>query len=392
MPNSVNSNLWKLYLLRGLEFAWFPIPTIIIFYESHGLTISDALILKTILSISILLWEIPSGYLADVLGRKTSLVAGGIIWTLAWLIYCTQTSFTWFAVAEISAGLAGSLISGADTAIAYDTLLQLEKEKEYRQLEGKLVAIAGISEAACGIIGAGIAEVNLVYPFYLQTICIITYSILAVTLIEPTRSLPSHHPNQLKQLGEITIFALVKHQTIKWLILFSALGGSATFLIVWLSQEYLKLQQIPLAAFGVAWVVFHVAMSIASILAARVENFLGSKTAFGSLICLIAGSYFLLALINQVWGIIFIVTIYIARGLQTPLILNYLNHHIHSEIRATVVSINSFVFRLCFVAIAPIVGWVADNYSLNIALMVFGLIFLILSSYALDKLVKLKVI
>ena len=116
MSNSVNSNLWKLYLLRGLEFAWFPIPTIIIFYENHGLTISDALILKTILSLSILLWEIPSGYLADVLGRKTSLVAGGIIWTFSWLIYCTQTSFTWLAVAEIGAGLAGSLISGADTA------------------------------------------------------------------------------------------------------------------------------------------------------------------------------------------------------------------------------------------------------------------------------------
>ena len=390
--NSLNSNIGKLYLLRGLEFAWFPIPTIIIFYEHHGLSLSEAVMLKTILSFSILLWEIPSGYLADVFGRKISLVAGGIIWSLSWLIYCTQASFTWFAIAEIGTGLAGSLISGADTALAYDTLLELKQETKYRQLEGKLVAIAGISEAGCGIIGAALAGINLVYPFYLQTICIVIYFIIAATLIEPNRSLPSGNINQLKQLKDISFLALVKHQKIKWLIVFSGITSCGTFLIVWLSQEYLKLQEIPLASFGLIWAFFHIIMSFASILAARIETYLGSKKTFYSLTLLMTISYVLLAVINYKWGLIFIATIYIIRGIKTPIIMNYLNQHINSDIRATVISINSFIFRLTFILIAPIIGWIIDIYSFKIALISYGLIFLLITIYAVKKLVNLKVI
>ncbi|MDJ0636229.1 MAG: hypothetical protein QNJ34_23810 [Xenococcaceae cyanobacterium MO_188.B29] len=51
--NSISFNLWKLYVLRGLAFAWFPIPTIILFYQSHGLDLEQAVLLKTILSLSI---------------------------------------------------------------------------------------------------------------------------------------------------------------------------------------------------------------------------------------------------------------------------------------------------------------------------------------------------
>ena len=74
--HSIGSNLWKLFVLRGLAFAWFPIPTIVLFYQSHGLDLEQAVWLKTILSLSILLLEVPSGYIADKLGRKFCLIAG----------------------------------------------------------------------------------------------------------------------------------------------------------------------------------------------------------------------------------------------------------------------------------------------------------------------------
>ena len=122
--NAIESNIWKLYILRGLAFAWFPIPTIILFYQSHGLDIEQTVLLKTILSLSILLLEVPSGYVADTLGRKFCLVAGSGVWIFSWLFYCFGSSFAVFAIAEILAGVAASLISGANTALAYETLLQ----------------------------------------------------------------------------------------------------------------------------------------------------------------------------------------------------------------------------------------------------------------------------
>ncbi|MEY4520591.1 MAG: hypothetical protein RLZZ499_3191, partial [Cyanobacteriota bacterium] len=114
MNQSLLANLTKLYILQGLAFAWFPIPTIVLFYEHYGLNIEQIVLLKTILSLSILVLEVPSGYLADLWGRKTCLVVGSGVWVASWLIYCTGTSFTEFAIAEILAGVAGSLISGAN--------------------------------------------------------------------------------------------------------------------------------------------------------------------------------------------------------------------------------------------------------------------------------------
>ena len=101
MNKSLNSNLVKLYILRGLAFAWFPIPTIVLFYESYGLNIEQIVLLKTILSLSVLLLEVPSGYLADLWGRKACLVLGSGVWIASWLIYCIGTSFTEFAIAEV---------------------------------------------------------------------------------------------------------------------------------------------------------------------------------------------------------------------------------------------------------------------------------------------------
>lgn len=189
----ITKNLTTLWLLKGLESAWFPIPVIVLFYESQGLSIAQAVLLKAILSAAIFVGEIPSGYFADQFGRKNSLVLGASLWLVGWLIYCTQGSFSWFAWAEILTGLGGSLISGADSAIAYDSLLALNRTEKYAAWEGKGVAIMGITEAVCGLMGAWVAQWDLRYPFYLQTLCIGAYLGLALTLREPPQQHQKKH-------------------------------------------------------------------------------------------------------------------------------------------------------------------------------------------------------
>ena len=389
MNQSIASNLVKLYILRGLAFAWFPIPTIVLFYESHGLNLEQTVLLKTILSLSILVLEVPSGYLADLWGRKACLVVGSGVWIVSWLIYCVGNSFSEFAIAEILAGVAGSLISGANTALGFDSLLQLGREKYYQIWEGRLVAIAGISEAICGIIGAAIASINLVYPFYLQTVCLVIYFCLALTLVEPQSHQPIAKTQKIEQLKDI-IIDVFQHSRIRWLILLSGTFSTASFLIVWLSQDYLKQLNIPIQAFGWAWAIFHLGMSLASINAHRVERILGLKKAFFSLVLLLAISYICLGSINQVWGIMFIMTIYLVRGFSSPLILNTINQQIASSFRATILSINSLIFRIGFALVAPIIGALASGYDLFTGLITAGCFFLISGCLFWWQLVKAK--
>ncbi|MEM7727533.1 MAG: MFS transporter, partial [Cyanobacteria bacterium P01_A01_bin.45] len=400
ISRSLRSNLWKLYILRGLEFAWFPIPTIILFYESNNLSFEQSLLLKTILSLSIFIFEIPSGYFADIFGRKSCLVLGGFVWTVGLLFYCFQTSFTAFAIAEILSGLALSLISGANTALGFDTLVEINQQQNYRQVEGKLGAIAGVTEAVCGLLGGLAAAINLVYPFYLQTVCLFLYFLLALTLVEPASersqvgklSKTSIQAINHREIWQAIRFSLVENKKVKWLILFSANFGVATFLAVWLSQADMQSRGLAVSSFGFAWATFHFIMSFASLKATSIENIYGTKKVFLGLVLLLGLSYIFLGLINQVWGIIFIAFIYFSRGVRTPLVLNHINHNLPSSIRATVLSINSFMFRLGFIIIAPIIGWVTDNYSLDIALVLFGSIFIITGIFCWQKLIKLQVI
>ena len=347
------------------------------FYQSHGLDLEQAVLLKTILSLSILLLEVPSGYIADRLGRKFCLVMGSAAWLVGWLFYCTGSSFIAFAGAEILAGVAGSLISGADTAIAYDTLLQLNQESYYRTLEGRLVAIAGITEAVCGLIGAASAEINLVYPFYLQTVCIALYLGLSLTLTEPQPHLEPNSNQEIQNLTAIVINIFVKRPRLRWLILLNSTFSIATFLIVWLSQGYFQQINLPITAMGWAWAVFHLLMSLASINTRKIEAVLGIKPALLILVLLLGGSYIFLGMINSLGGIIFIALIYMIRGARSPLILNLINQQVPSAIRATVLSLSSFTFHLGFALVSPAVGATSSSYSLSWALSISGCFFLV---------------
>ena len=313
---------------------------------------------------------------------------GSGVWVCSWLIYCTGGSFSEFAIAEILAGVAGSLISGANTALCYDSLLQLGREKRYQVWEGRLVAIAGISEAVCGIIGAAIASINLVYPFYLQTVCLAIYFCLALTLVEPKR----HQPIAKKQLGQLKdiIVDVIKRPRLRWLILLSATFSSASFLTVWLSQDYLKQLNIPIQAFGWAWAIFHIGMSLASVNAHRLQSILGIKKATLGLVLIMAASYICLGNIDRLWGIVFIMGIYIVRGLCSPIILNAVNQQISSTVRATILSINSLVFRIAFAIVAPIVGAIASRYDLFTGLTVAGCLFLIFGCFCWWQLTRVK--
>jgi predicted MFS family arabinose efflux permease len=389
---SISSNLGKFYLLRGLAFAWFPIPTIILFYQSHGLDLEQAVWLKTILSLSILILEVPSGYIADKLGRKFCLVAGSAVWIVGWLCYCVGSSFTIFAIAEILAGVAGSLISGANTALVYDTLLQLGKESDYRSIEGRLVAVAGVSEALCGLVGAAVAEINLAYPFYLQTACLVVYFCVALTLIEPKQARIIVSDRGITNLKSIIVDVFIKRPSLRWLILLSGTFATASFLMVWLSQGYLEQIDFPIVAMGVAWAVFHLLMSVASFNASAIETAWGMRKTVLILVLSVVVAYILLGSISNIWGIALIAVIYMVRGLCSPLILNLINQQIPSNIRATVLSLNSFTFRLGFAIVAPIVGAITSSYSLSLGLFVGGWFFLIAGSFCWWRLVRLQVI
>lgn len=263
--SSYQLNIPKSYAQKMFSMSWVFVATLLLFYQSHGLTLKDLLILKSVLSVIVFVTELPSGYFADVVGRKNSIVISNLLFCISLLTFSIASSFSLFLVAEILLGLAVSLMSGADTALVYDSLKAIKKEGEFRKIEGIASGIAGYSEALGGLIGGLLASYNLVYPFYFQLFLMFLALLLSLTLKEPKREEKGlDKGNRFKELFVIFKESVFINKKLSKLILVGALLGCTTFFTVWHAQAYLDFINIKPLYFGFFWAFFHVVLGVSS--------------------------------------------------------------------------------------------------------------------------------
>jgi MFS family permease len=378
MNHSVESNILKLYIIKVAKWFMLFMPIVVLFYKDNGLEMRDIFILQAIYSVSIVVLEIPSGYLADVLGRKITLVIGTILGFLGFLTYSFSFGFIGFLIAEIILGLGQSLISGADSAMLYDSLLETGKKDKYIKFEGRMVSVGNFAEAIAGILGGLLATISLRYPYYAQTIVAFSGIPAALFLIEPIRNKKLINM-KFSDILKIVKYALHDHKELKWNIIFSSVIGASTLTMAWFVQPYFEMVLLPVGLFGLLWTILNLSVGFSAMLAHKIELKLKQvKFMFGIAILIPAG-YLIVSRINALWGISILLIFYIVRGIATPVLKDYINRLCDSEIRATVLSVRNFVIRVFFAIIGPFVGWLTDAYSLKTALLLSGTIFFVLA-------------
>ena len=132
-------------------------PVIVLFYKSNGLTMQDIFLLQSVYSLTLMTLEIPTGYFADKAGRKTSILVGSMLGFTGYMVYSFSFGFWQFVIAEVILGVSQSLVSGADSAMLYDTLSAAKQKDKYTRLEGRITSIGNFGEAFAGIIGGLLA-------------------------------------------------------------------------------------------------------------------------------------------------------------------------------------------------------------------------------------------
>ena len=381
-------NIIKMYFLKGVLWFMLSMPIIVLFFQEHGLSLTEIMTLQAIYSFTVALFEIPSGYLADFFGRRTCIILSSIFSFLGYLFFCFYSGFYFFLIAQVLLGIAGSLISGSDSALIYDTLIQIDKKNTYTKIEGKNYAIGNFSEAIAGIFGGFLAVTSLYLPVYIQTVVLFLSIPIAFTLVEPKFKKGNRIDRSFKFISDVVKYALVDSAKLKWLIIFSSAMGLATLSIAWFAQPFFTIINLPLAYFGVIWALLNFSTGITSYNSHLF--FLSKNYKFLMYISiLMCFSYFALGLNMSYFGLIFIFSIYLLRGVMTPFLCNEINVNTTSDKRATVLSIRSFIIRISFAIFAPILGYIAENYSLSFSfyfLSLFVGMFSLLSSYKLIKL------
>ena len=387
---TIYSNIWKLYVIKAFRWFLLAMPITVIFFQENGLSLSQVMILQGSYSLTIAFMEIPSGYLADRFGRKNTLVLGAIFSFLGFLTISTSFEFTPFLLGELLLGVGASFISGADSALLYDSLLESKKKNLYTKIEGRIYGIGNFSEAIAGICGGILADISLRLPWSIQVVVAALAIPIALILVEPKIHQKSTLTFNIKSIWRVVRFSLMENRRLKWLIIFSSVTGLATLSLAWFTQPYFKSINMPITYFGVVWAILNLSTGVASFNAHLFEKIWSNKQLL-VVICLGTSIPIILIMFSSyTLGLCFILIVFLVRGIATPTLRQFINDITPSDIRATVLSIRSFTIRLAFSVVAPFLGWVSDTYTINESLFILGISVLVLGLVSSFKLLRLS--
>ncbi len=366
MTAYLRRNIFKLYIFSSFEWMLFFIPILYVFYQSIGLSARDLFIVQAVFAGVVALLEVPSGYIADFLGRKRTLIAGSVFALAGTIIYAQAIGFWSVVTAEVLLGIGLSLRSGVKEAILYDSLLLLQEEGEFKRRHGITGSVGQISEGVTSVVGGLLATFSLHLPFYAQIIAILCGLLIACTFHEPERKRAStnHVANFKKAFVEIWW----RDRRVFWSIILGGIISTTTFASVWFSQTYFVNIGLSVGLLGITWALGNFAAASGSYLSHTMKR-LSEYTQYILIIGLVTSGLLIMAFVPTVIGILSIIVIRFAWGLLNPLSQEVVNRMVGSELRVTVLSIKSLVQKIMFILLGPLYGWVSDVYSLSTALL-----------------------
>ncbi|MEI6575934.1 MAG: MFS transporter [Bacteroidota bacterium] len=378
----MNNNIPLLYAIKFSKWFMLVMPIIVPFYNSNGLGMTQVFMLQAIYSISTVILEIPSGYFADAYGRKLSIVLGAVLGFLGNLMYCFSFGFEGFMIAEIIMGIGVSFISGSDSALLYDTLVARKEEDRYLRFEGFSISVGNFSEAFAGLAGGALALISLRTPFYFQAAIGFIAVPASFFLVEP-----QSHIKKLKVTWQDIIgvvkYSLHGHKPLRNNMLFSSFIGASTLTMAWFVQPYFSAIKLPTAWYGILWTALNACVGILAFQAYKLEKRMSVDFSNALISVIVSFGYLFLAWTQSYAGIVILFVFYLIRGYATPVLKDSMNRLTPSEMRATVLSIRSFIIRGLFSVLGPGLGYLTDKFSLGTALFVAGVVFLCLSLFSL---------
>ena len=260
----------------------FYYPVFTILFLDFGLTVAQFSILNAVWAATIVLAEVPSGALADIIGRKRLLVFATsiMIIEIGIISFIPKTNpsliFFVFLINRILSGLAEAAASGADEAIAYDSLAQKGDVRQWgRVLEilmrfqsfGFIIAMSvgaavydpNLLEKICGFFGFVITfsqETTMRFPLYLTLILAICAFITTLRMEDPVKDphLSDTKKPQVRQAFSLTLKAglwIIKTPFAFSIILFGMLFDGIIRIVVTLSSQYYRVIELPESTFGI---------------------------------------------------------------------------------------------------------------------------------------------
>ncbi|THB79052.1 MAG: MFS transporter [Desulfobulbaceae bacterium] len=375
------TNIRMFIAFRVFFNSRFYYPVFTILFLDYGLTLEQFALLNTVWAVTIVLTEVPSGALADLMGRKRLLVLTSLLMIVELSVICfvpiaNITLVFWaFLINRILSGLAEAMASGADEAIAYDSLLAEGNKEDWPNVlsvQMRLKSLAGIISMALGALLYDPNMVNRMIGFlggeaiYTQQITMripvyLTLGLGFFSLYTTLRMKDVADESQY-QKPEISLSTMIDAGRVtlnagKWIlatpfalavILFAMLYDHVLRMIITLTSQYFRQIALPEASFG----FIMAALSLLGLAIPKLAEFMVNRYTpvqnclWLALItmCALAG----LTGFVPYFGIIPIALVMVGLMLTAFFTSHYLNAITSSAQRATVLSFKGLAFNLAY--------------------------------------------
>ena len=390
--------------LKNLRFfdAFF-----ILFLVDSGISYTEIGILYAIREMTINIFEIPSGIIADTYGRKYALISSLIVYILSFLILYSFSDFWYFLLAFILYGIADAFRSGTHKAMIMDYLKQNDwgdqKISYYGHTRSWSQKGSAISSLIAGFLVyiSGQYESIFIYstvPYLINLLLIISYPPYL------------NHPIDKKSKSKLSVSIKSLSLTIKKPQVLQLINTSA------LHTAYLKAVKdyiqplmlnivliIPLLPntetekksgvfIGIIYFFIYLITSYASKNASKAVDKMRRNIPFLSLLLglffgISCGVFYIYD--KWIWAIIFFIGIYIIENIRKPILTGFIADQVPGEILASVISVQSLLRTIITAIIALVFGFVADRFGIGVSFVLISSV-LFLSSIFLSNTKKDK--
>ena len=336
--------------------------------DVRGLTATQYGLMQLVYYWVVMLAEVPSGVFADRFGRRTTLALGAAVNGIGCWVFAISHDLTTFAIGEVLFALGTAAISGADSALLYDSLAADHREKDYPRAEGMGQAIWLILTA----VGLPLTDLflvrdgNPVLAYWITGALSLGGVAFALAMIEPPlkRTLSSREITLGAMRDVIRVPGLLRGIVYSIGLFMLLRAAIVTFL-----NPVLADLGVPVNRFGLVLAVVNVVGAVSALLAHRVLDRHGYRVAMWimplSLVAMIA----LLIPADQPIGASLFCIQGVVFGAYPLVVRSLLNRLAPSpERRATVLSLESMACRVSFGLLVVFSGWALDNHGLDWAL------------------------
>jgi MFS family permease len=368
-------------VFAGYSVAAYSIaPVYPLFLLSRGLDLFQVNVVLAVYLITVFLFEVPTGAVADVFGRKISFLLACVVRTVAYGLYAFADDFTDCLIAEFIDAVGTTLMSGALEAWAVDGIRAEGDRRPTDPIFARAQTILRIGMIGGGIACGHLAAIDFAYAWYVTAASFATTAVLGALLMREQRGAPVRPAGERATfLGTVTAgIATVRGEPVLRLLCLLTLAASfAAFPIYMLWQPHMQ----DLAGEGprlMGWIFALISLSslagsaiLPRVLGrARRETVLCAAALWraATLAIAAAASSFPVALVAFVLG-------EMAFGLSEPVLSAWTNEHITSDDRATVLSVRSTFMTLGGATGLVAIGLVARGFGVPLAWAVSAAVF-----------------